>query len=117
MKRALLALACGVALAFLVRRAVKGWPVVLVLLLTSCASLPQTNTPLCEGIAHVVCRAPVEIPRSYLWESQNACPMLADDITPCNCYRPTGVKDQRQVYAWFSCPKPKEETDPEGTKG
>lgn len=131
MKRALLALGVGLVLAYLVRRAVKGWPVVLILALTSCASLPATNLPVCDQNRFVLCRAPVELHRSFQWEEQNACPKLAkagdDAITICNCYLTDKKQDERQVYYWFACPKPKEEkvddsgpllgSSTEGTKG
>lgn len=84
-------------------------------LVVGCASLPPTTIPLCDGTFNVLCRAPVEMDRSLLWESVNACTWPWEppessryyNNTPrgvpeglCACYRFAGAEDGYQVYSY-----------------
>jgi len=106
----------------------------LLLVLSGCASLPPTNLPVCDGSFNQVCRAPVrcivrsdgehytdqlgrsgycdkteESGRDFDWEKSHVCPAfepVEGHPTLGSCYVYRGVQDSRQVYERVARPRP-----------
>lgn len=110
-----------------------------VLFLTSCASLPPTNLPVCAEHFNETCRAPVrcvldeqntycgckrttESFRDELWERGRVCPWppeLREGLSPLPghpdtgaCYVHRGVMDSRAVYEYMAFVLKRQSPDP-----